>query len=313
MTEIRLPKTLISLAFMGGMLLSACEVSTPVSAPSNTVPGIDIQPQSGESRRVQSYYERVQASLLTHGLLRSDGGGPDVPYNARILAQNFLKIAFYQEYTEQSGNLFARESVSFLHRWDSTIRYNISFGASVPETRRATDQRELRSYTQRLAQLTNLRFVPATNQTNMHIFVVNEDERQEIGPRLQDILPGISPATLATVENMPRDTYCLALAASPGQSAEYAQAIIIIRGEHPDLLRRSCIHEEIAQSLGLPNDSAAARPSIFNDDGEFGLLTSHDEMLLRMLYDPRLRPGMTETEAEPIVNIIAAELLGGTV
>jgi hypothetical protein len=43
----------------------------------------------------------------------------------------------------------------------------------------------------------------------------------------------------------------------------------VIRAEHPDLLRLSCLHEEIAQGLGLPNDSPRARPSIFNDDEEF--------------------------------------------
>ena len=69
------------------------------------------------------------------------------------------------------------------------------------------------------------------------------------------------------------------------------------------------VHEELAQAMGLPNDSPQARPSIFNDDDEFGLLTTHDEYLLRMLYDPRLTPGMTAAQAEPIVRQIASELL----
>jgi len=33
-------------------------------------------------------------------------------------------------------------------------------------------------------------------------------------------------------------------------------------------------------------------------------------LLLRMLYDPRLRPGMTEAEAAPIIRRIAEELVG---
>jgi hypothetical protein len=71
------------------------------------------------------------------------------------------------------------------------------------------------------------------------------------------------------------------------------------------------VHEEIAQGLGLPNDSPAARPSIFNDDEEFALLTRHDELLLRILYDERLSPGMEPDEARPIVRRIAEELVGG--
>jgi len=62
--------------------------------------------------------------------------------------------------------------------------------------------------------------------------------------------------------------------------------------------------------MGLSNDSPDARPSIFNDDEEFALLTRHDELLLQILYDRRLRPGMTEAEAAPIVRRIAGELLG---
>jgi hypothetical protein len=67
----------------------------------------------------------------------------------------------------------------------------------------------------------------------------------------------------------------------------------------------------MAQGLGLANDTPRARPSIFNDDDEFALLTRHDELLLKMLYDPRLSPGMTLDKARPIIAQMAEELLGG--
>ncbi len=95
-----------------------------------------------------------------------------------------------------------------------------------------------------------------------------------------------------------------------GNDQNYTTAIALVRDEHPDLLRRSCVHEELAQGLGLANDSPQARPSIFNDDDEFALLTSQDELLLKMLYDPRLSQGMSAQDAAPIVREIAGELLG---
>ncbi|MEL7179999.1 MAG: DUF2927 domain-containing protein, partial [Pseudomonadota bacterium] len=52
-----------------------------------------------------------------------------------------------------------------------------------------------------------------------------------------------------------------------------------------------------------------ARPSIFNDDDEFALLTTHDELLLRMLYDARLQTGMDPAIAAPIARQIAREYL----
>jgi hypothetical protein len=33
--------------------------------------------------------------------------------------------------------------------------------------------------------------------------------------------------------------------------------------------------------------------------------------MLRILYNPALRPGMTEAEAQPIINMLSAQLVGG--
>jgi hypothetical protein len=74
-------------------------------------------------------------------------------------------------------------------------------------------------------------------------------------------------------------------------------------------MRRSCIEEEMTQALGLANDDPAIRPSIFNDDEEFALLTKHDEILLKMLYDPRLRVGMTPERARPLLRAVAEDAL----
>jgi len=141
--------------------------------------------------------------------------------------------------------------------------------------------------------------------------VVDEDERRRIGPELDRLVPGIDPAAQQTIAAIPRSTFCLVLAFSRGNSSTYTNAVAVIRSEHPDRLRSSCVHEELAQGMGLANDSPAARPSIFNDDEEFAFLTQQDELMLRILYDRRLRPGMTEAEARPIVETIVAELLGG--
>src|SRR5690606_1703046 len=96
---------------------------------------------------------------------------------------------------------------------------------------------------------------------------------------------------------------------SLGDRPEYVSAVAVIRAELPARLRSSCIHEELAQGLGLANGSPRARPAIFNDDEEFALLTVHDELLLEMLYDTRPRPGMTPADAAPLLEGIAAERL----
>jgi hypothetical protein len=74
----------------------------------------------------------------------------------------------------------------------------------------------------------------------------------------------------------------------------------------------ACVVEELTQVLGLPNDSFDIHPSIFNDDDEFHELTWQDELFLRVLYDPRVRSGMTREQFEPLAREILEELRPGS-
>ncbi|MGH1367645.1 MAG: DUF2927 domain-containing protein [Maritimibacter sp.] len=307
------------LALAGATLLAGCDMPTrhaaltspqPVARPQQSVAPAAVN--GTMSLGLVDYYGRLQAALLARGLLRTDPGGADTPYGPRELVRNFQRIAFYEEYSDAGGKLVAQESASRLHRWDKPVRLTVEFGGAVPARNRAKDTAEVRRFAKQLSNASG-HPVSVGDGGNFHVFFVSEDERRALGPRLRQIMPGISSTALSTVINMPRDTYCLAFATDPERDGTYSQAVAVIRAEHPDLMRASCIQEEIAQGLGLSNDYPLARPSIFNDDEEFGFLTSHDEYLLKMLYDRRLRPGMSETEARPIVEDIAGELIGGNV
>ena len=85
-------------------------------------------------------------------------------------------------------------------------------------------------------------------------------------------------------------------------------AMVLVKAELEGVFRKSCFHEEIVQSFGLLNDGYDIRPSLFNDDEEFALMTRHDEYLLQMLYDPRLTNGMTRTEVEALARTIINEI-----
>jgi hypothetical protein len=267
---------------------------------------------SAASKAARARYEKVQADLLARGLLRTDGGASDAPFTDRMLADNFIRVAMYDEYRRTPAGLVAEETPSQLRRWDQPVRVGLRFGASVPEDRRATDTARVASYLARLSRITGQPIRLAEASPNFLLFIVSEDERRALGPMLRSALPGLTAAEVAGVTEMDPNTYCLVYALSTDGGSTYSRAVAVIRSEHPDLMRLSCIHEEIAQGLGLANDSPAARPSIFNDDEEFALLTPMDELMLRMLYDPALRPGMTEAEVRPIVYPLASRLMGGS-
>ena len=74
-------------------------------------------------------------------------------------------------------------------------------------------------------------------------------------------------------------------------------AIAVFPSHHPKDYMRACVVEELTQVLGLPNDSDTVKPSIFNDQSRYYELTDHDRRMLKMLYDPRITPGMPRKEA----------------
>ncbi|MBK0326751.1 DUF2927 domain-containing protein [Rhodobacteraceae bacterium F11138] len=308
---------ILGTALIAAVVLAGCDNMglrsslTPPPRPASlqVLPPEPVAP-SARSQDLSRYYLQVQNDLLTRDQLRTDGGGPDTPFSADDLARNFENIVFFDEYS-RNGGVTTRGSSGRLSRWSGPVRIGTEFGASVPQATRKKDTARIGSYVSRLARLTGHSITTNDRNPNFHVFVVGEDDRAFMQDRLTQLVPSISQAELDLFENLPRSYYCLVVAVSGSNTPyNYTRAIALIRAEHPDLVRLSCIHEEIAQGLGLPNDSPTARPSIFNDDDEFALLTTHDEKLLTMLYDPRLQQGMTAQDARPIVRTIAGELTG---
>lgn len=313
-------KTLGLLA--GALLLAACETAVPAgdsrvpeTARPPALPELaqDKEP-SEESRALAVYYQRLETDLRTQGLLRTDPGGRDTPFGARDLARNFELIAFFDEYERGAGLRASSGQPVPMRRWVDPVRVKVEFGPSVDQDKRQADSRDIRAYAARLARASKHPIMMDSARPTMTILIYGEDDKPFLAQRARQIVPGISNGALSVFRNLPRQIHCFVMAFSGGglESNVYQQAIVVIRAEHPDLLRASCIHEEMAQGLGLANDTPRARPSIFNDDDEFALLTRHDELLLKMLYDPRLSPGMTLDRARPIIAEMAEELMGGS-
>ena len=310
--RVRVPAALAGIALAG---LAGCEVPDPPAPTPRPAPPVVAPPSvepSEESLAYARYYAGVQQRLLTQGLLRTDGGGPDTPIIARNLVANIERIALYDEYTLSGGRFIAQQTPAALRRWERPVRLQAHFGASVSEETRNADRAFLSRYADRLARVTGHPIRAVGSGGNFHVLYLNRDEQVAAGPLLRRIMPGIGEATINEITSLPRFNFCSVYSVSEaGNPNVYVAAIAIIRTEHPDLLRKSCVHEEVAQGLGLPNDSPTARPSIFHADEEFALLTTHDEMLLSMLYDPRRRPGMTPDTARPILRELADVLVGG--
>ena len=98
--------------------------------------------------------------------------------------------------------------------------------------------------------------------------------------------------------------------AATNKEKEIFYSIIIFRKRLSDLMKRGCVIEEFTQSLGLYADSEIIETSVMNEKVRFtDFLPLNDKIMVRTLYDARLKPGMTRAEAMPIVRQIIPELV----
>lgn len=67
---------------------------------------------------------------------------------------------------------------------------------------------------------------------------------------------------------------------------------VIVSDQGLSLFRR-CMVEEILQGLGPLNDDASLVHSVFNDTSTYDHFTRYDRLIMNMLYNPAVKPGMT--------------------
>jgi hypothetical protein len=85
------------------------------------------------------------------------------------------------------------------------------------------------------------------------------------------------------------------------QSYRIRRAEVILPADAEEFRFYDCAYEELLQSLGLINDDSSVPWTMFNDDVQMGFFDVYDQYLINILYDPRIRPGMTKAEVEALL------------
>lgn len=253
-------------------------------------------PETEERYRwAMRYYE-------AEGLMRSDTAPQDAPFGNAELVRNFERIAFNKEFADGT-ELRAEVTPVTLLKWRGPVRWRL-IGDGVT----AEDVAVYRAFTDRISGLTGLRFDMVDEEADIDIMIASREGRLAFLRALQE-RDALSRMPLIAEWTRNDDYPCVGQVGRSRTAAGWRnRAFIVIKDETRGLLRRSCVHEELVQTLGLLNDDDDVRPSIFNDDQEFALLTRHDEYLLRILYDPRLKEGMTREQGMPLVRLIVDEI-----
>ncbi|MEL6792450.1 MAG: DUF2927 domain-containing protein [Pseudomonadota bacterium] len=249
-------------------------------------------------------YRDYARALEANGAFRTEAAPLDAPFSSADLSRNFETIALNREYRREGGELRQAATPSVVSRWAEPVRYSLA-GDGVTEA----DIAAYAAFADRLSGLMGLPVEASEEAANVNILILGPEERRAFVDALRE--NGAAERMPLLVDWSREVRYpCVGQVgfdeANPGR---IIGALIVVKAELEGVFRTSCMHEELTQAMGLMNDDDGVRPSIFNDNQEFALLTEHDEYLLRILYDPRLRPGMEAEEAAALAPEIVDDLL----
>ena len=82
---------------------------------------------------------------------------------------------------------------------------------------------------------------------------------------------------------------------------EIEHSDIILTVDNGDFIFFDCAYEELLQSLGPINDTSSVPWTMFNDNVSMGFFDVYDQYILNVLYDPRIKAGMTLQEVKAVL------------
>ncbi|UPJ57690.1 DUF2927 domain-containing protein [Bradyrhizobium sp. 192] len=89
---------------------------------------------------------------------------------------------------------------------------------------------------------------------------------------------------------------------------EIEHSDVILTVDNGDFTFLDCAYEELLQSLGPINDTASVPWTMFNDNVSMGYFDVYDQYILNLLYDPRIKAGMTVAEVKAVLPAVLADV-----
>ena len=213
------------------------------------------------------------------------------------LVRDFGIIAF--------GDEFGQVKDPRLIKWAKPLKVYARIEAPMG----ATDLAMLDNQLARLSTITGMQINQVKSEKDSNFLIIFTDEQKFSDLAVTHLDINDRPGR-ADMGHRIANSNCVAYFRSDNRSYTIHQATILIpvdRAKSRGILGL-CIVEETSQAMGLPNDSDDVNPSIFNDSSPLTDLTEHDILLLKMLYDPRMVPGMRQDQALALASEILPEL-----
>jgi len=210
-------------------------------------------------------------------------------FTTEELLQGFEKTVFGLEYRAWSWRPY------MVKKYTKPVRFFVHNHAR--KERRPVVGRFIREVRRKVRGL-DVQMVNAPQNANFEIHVVDRHQygdviRKEIYKDPKADAPG----------------RCLVRVVSGKDGIKRSAAVIV--SDEGEFLFRRCLVEEILQGLGPMNDDQALTHSVFNDASRHSRFTVFDQVILNMLYDRRVRPGMSFQQLKAILPIVARDALRG--
>jgi hypothetical protein len=92
------------------------------------------------------------------------------------------------------------------------------------------------------------------------------------------------------------------------ERSEIEHSDVILTVDRGDFVFLDCAYEELLQSLGPINDTNSIPWTMFNDQVSMGFFDVYDQYLLNILYDPRIKAGMSVEEVKAVLSDVLADV-----
>jgi len=89
---------------------------------------------------------------------------------------------------------------------------------------------------------------------------------------------------------------------------EIEHSDVILTVDNGDFIFFDCAYEELLQSLGPINDTSSIPWTMFNDSVQMGYFDVYDQYIMNILYDPRIRAGMTVAEVRAVLPAVLVDV-----
>jgi Protein of unknown function (DUF2927) len=205
------------------------------------------------------------------------------------IVEGFLKIAFGAEY-----HLAGR--VDRIRKYDGPVRV---FADGNRPDRKAQLAKIVADIASRVQHL-DIAMAGSLEDANVQVKLVRDRDLQRTittfygSERAREIKSSLDPQCLSGFRK--------------NEKFEIEHSDVILTVDNGEFVFFDCAYEELLQSLGPINDTESVPWTMFNDNVSMGYFDVYDQYLLNLLYDPRIKPGMTVQDVKAVLPDVMADV-----